>query len=287
MLVIQSLFLFFTWGVTAVIVAAIVLIVMRSVVNYMDVNPFSWLAVNLRRSTEPVLAPVRAVLRGFRLDPKVAPFIAVILIIVAGYLVVLVVGSILNTIAGIIYAVSSRQLGAPVAIIGYLLFGFLSLYRTAATSASPDDSKELLQLARIYDQFARSWLNIGTAPATPPTEAYTALIKAHNFDSAATFKTEIDAKPRRCRPEGGGQLHGQGPVRRGVRRRAHVGEPERLERDDKPCARSSSPRLASSHVGREGDAVRGREGEASGRSMKMVESKSQWHQKAAKLLSSS
>jgi len=131
MLVIRSLFLFVTWGVTAIIVAAIVLIVLRSVVNYMDVNPFSWLAVTLRRSTEPVLAPVRAVLRGFRLDPKVAPLIAVILIIVAGYLVVLVVGSILNTIAGIIYATSSRQLGAPVAIIGYLLFGFLGLYTLA------------------------------------------------------------------------------------------------------------------------------------------------------------
>jgi YggT family protein len=131
MLVIQSLFLFVTWGVTAVIVAAIVLIVLRSVLNYMDVNPFSWLAVNLRRSTEPVLAPVRAVLRGSRLDPRVAPFIAVILIIVAGYLVVLVVGSVLNTIAGIIHAVSSRPLGAPVAIIGYLLFGFLSLYTLA------------------------------------------------------------------------------------------------------------------------------------------------------------
>ena len=128
MLVIKSLYLFITWGVTAMIVAAIVLIVMRSVFNYMEMNPFTWLAVTLRRSTEPVLAPVRAMLIGFRLDPKVAPFIAVILVIVAGYMVVLVVGSILNTIAGIIYAVSSRQLGAPVAIIGYLLFGFLGLY---------------------------------------------------------------------------------------------------------------------------------------------------------------
>jgi len=128
MLVISSLFHFVTLGVTAIIVAAIVLIVLRSVVNYLDVNPFSWLAVTLRRSTEPVLAPMRAVLIGFRLDPKVAPLIAVILIIVTGYLVVLVVGSILNTIAGIILVTSSRQLGAPVAIIGYLLYGFLSLY---------------------------------------------------------------------------------------------------------------------------------------------------------------
>jgi YggT family protein len=131
MLVMKSLFLFVTWGVTAIIVSAIVLIVLRSILNYMDVNPFSWLAVTLRRSTEPVLAPVRAILIGFRLDPRVAPFIAVILIIVAGYLVVLVVGSVLNIIAGIIYATSSRQLGATVAIIGYLLFGFLSLYTLA------------------------------------------------------------------------------------------------------------------------------------------------------------
>jgi YggT family protein len=128
MLVIQSLFLFITWGVTAIIVAAIVLIVLRSVFNYMDGNPFSWSAVSLRRSTEPILSPTRAMLRGFGLDSKVAPFIAVILVIVAGYMVIQVAGSVLNTIAGIIHAVSSRQLGAPVAIAGYLLFGFLGLY---------------------------------------------------------------------------------------------------------------------------------------------------------------
>jgi YggT family protein len=131
MLIIKSIFLFVTWGVKATIVAAIVLIVLRSITNYMDMNPFSWLAITLRRATEPVLAPVRAVLRGFRLDPKVAPFIAVILTIVAGYLVILVVSSVLNTIAGIMLAVSIRQIGAPVAIIGYLLFGFLSLYTLA------------------------------------------------------------------------------------------------------------------------------------------------------------
>ena len=128
MLVIQSLFLFITWGITAIIVAAIVLIVLRSVFNYMDGNPFSWSAVTLRRSTEPILSPTRAMLRGFGLDSKVAPFIAVILVIVAGYMVIQVAGSVLNTIAGVIYAVSSRQLGAPVAIAGYLLFGFLGLY---------------------------------------------------------------------------------------------------------------------------------------------------------------
>jgi YggT family protein len=128
MLVLRSSFGFIYWGVIAIIVAAIVLIVLRSLANYMQVNPFGWLAINLRRSTEPVLAPMRAVLRGFRLDPNVAPFIAVIIIIVTGYLVIQVVSSVLNTLAGITFALSSRQVGSPVAIIGYLIFGLLSLY---------------------------------------------------------------------------------------------------------------------------------------------------------------
>jgi YggT family protein len=131
MLVIKTLFLFITWGVTALIVSAIVLIVLRSLLNYMQANPFSWSSIHLRRATEPVLARVRAVLIGFRLDPKVAPFVAVILIIVAGYMVILVVGSGLNTIAGIIFALSANRPGASVAIIGYLIFGLLGLYTLA------------------------------------------------------------------------------------------------------------------------------------------------------------
>ena len=128
MSVIQSIFLFITWGVTAIIVAAIVLILLRSLFNYIDVNPFNWSALTVRRLTDPVIAPVRRMLIAFRLDPKVAPFIAIILIIVTGYLVIQVAGSILNTVAGIIYATSSGKIGAPVAIMGYLLFGFLGLY---------------------------------------------------------------------------------------------------------------------------------------------------------------
>ena len=100
MLVIKSLFQFITWGVTAIVFAAIVLVVLRSLINYMDLNPFSWLAVTLRRSTEPILRPVRAVLIGFRVDPKIAPFIVIILVIVAGYLLVQVISGVLWTIAG-------------------------------------------------------------------------------------------------------------------------------------------------------------------------------------------
>jgi len=131
MFILQSINLFVTWGVTALIVAAVLLIILRVLFNYTDVNPFTWHARNVRRATDPVIAPVRAMLMAFRLDPKVAPFIVVILILVAGYLIVQVAGTLLNTIAGILFAVTSRSAEMPIAIIGYTLFGLLGLYTLA------------------------------------------------------------------------------------------------------------------------------------------------------------
>jgi YggT family protein len=131
MVVIASLYQFITWGVTAIIVAAIFLIVLRSLFNYMDVNPFKWSPRTVRRVTDPVIMPMRRVLVAFRIEPKAAPFIAVILIIIAGYLAVQVAGSVLNTVAGIIFALTSGRVGMPVAIIGYVIFGFLGLYTLA------------------------------------------------------------------------------------------------------------------------------------------------------------
>jgi YggT family protein len=127
----ESAIHFLRWGVTAIVVAAIVLIVLRTLFNYMDMNPFSWSAVTVRRLTDPIIAPVRRRLIALRIDPTFAPFVAMLLIIVSGYLLIQVAESILNTVGGIIYAVSSGKAGAPVAIIGYLLYGVLGLYTLA------------------------------------------------------------------------------------------------------------------------------------------------------------
>ncbi len=129
--VIKAINDFIWWGTTAVIFAGIMLILLRSLFNYTDANPFKWSVRNVRRATDPILMPVRAMLRSIRVDPSVTPFIAILAIIVAGYLLIQVIASILNTIAGVIYAGTSGQLGAPVAIVGYLLFGFLGLYTLA------------------------------------------------------------------------------------------------------------------------------------------------------------
>jgi len=131
LVIIKTINDFVWWGTTAVIVAGIVLILLRSLFNYTDANPFKWSVRNVRRATDPILTPVRRMLMSIRVDPSVAPFIAILGLVVAGYLLIQVAGSILNTVAGVIYATTSGQLGAPVAIIGYLLFGLLGLYSLA------------------------------------------------------------------------------------------------------------------------------------------------------------
>jgi YggT family protein len=128
MLILKTTYLFIMRGVIAVAGAAILLIILRSLFNYMDKNPFTWSSISVRRATDPVILPVRRAMVSFRIDPAVAPFIAVILILIAGYFVVQIAGSVLNTIAGILYALTSRSEGVPVAIVGYLLLGFLGLY---------------------------------------------------------------------------------------------------------------------------------------------------------------
>jgi YggT family protein len=131
MLILKTLYLFITWGVMALAIAAIVLIILRSIYNYADVNPFRRSAISLKRATDPMILPIRRLLVAFRLEPKVAPFIAILLIILVGYFVVQVASGVLNTIAGILYAVTSGVPGFPIAIVGYLVFGLLGLYTLA------------------------------------------------------------------------------------------------------------------------------------------------------------
>ncbi len=128
MSLIQSIASFITAGIVAITVAAIVLILLRSLFKYLDLNPFQWSVRTVGRLTDPVIHPVRRLLIGFRIEPKVAPFIAVVLIMVCGYFTFMLVENILNTVAGVLFAISRPLVGAPAAIVGYVLFGFLGLY---------------------------------------------------------------------------------------------------------------------------------------------------------------
>jgi YggT family protein len=151
MLILKTIYLFVYYGVTALTVAGILLIILRAVFNYADVNPFTWSAINIKRSTDPVILPIRRMLVSMRLDPVIAPILAAVILLVVAVFVVQLIGGTLNTIAGIMYAVTSGvPKNVPVAILGYLLYALIGLY-------------ELLIFARIVGSwfqmtYANRWM---------------------------------------------------------------------------------------------------------------------------------
>ena len=149
MQILQTIDFFITSGMIAIIVAAIVLLLLRSLFKYMDVNPFTWSAITVKRLTDPVVLPVRRMLVAMRVDPMAAPLIAILIFILVGFFVVQVAGGLLNTIAGVMLALTSGKANAPVAIMGYLLYALIGLY-------------ELMIFARIVGM----WFSVSYANRT-------------------------------------------------------------------------------------------------------------------------
>ncbi len=123
--IIKAIYLLFWYGVTVAIIGTITLMLLRLLVTYVDVNPFSWSALTIRRFTDPLVSPVRRALAGFGVDPKISPFVTILLAILLGWFSISLAETILNTAAGILRA---AQAGALVAIVGYVLYGLLALF---------------------------------------------------------------------------------------------------------------------------------------------------------------
>ena len=125
MLIIERILWFVNSGIKLVIIAAIVLMVIRLITDAMDLNPFAWTSRTVRRLTDGFVMPVRGGLRQFGMDPKFAPLVVIILVIVLGYFVAQLANTIGVTIAGVW---DSVRLGGIFAAIGYVIYGLLSVY---------------------------------------------------------------------------------------------------------------------------------------------------------------
>lgn len=124
MYLIRAIYLFIWYGVVAAIITVIVLMLLRLILNYVDVNPFSKPALLVRRFSDPLVDPVRRGLARSGFDPKIAPIGTILIAILLGYFALQLVGTFLGTIAGVIL---SLERGAIVSLIGHLLLGLLSL----------------------------------------------------------------------------------------------------------------------------------------------------------------
>jgi YggT family protein len=117
--------LFVWYAVVACIMWVILLMLLRLLVNYADLNPFGTPAMTVRRFSDPLVNPVRRRLIGFGLDPKFAPLVSILIAIILGYFTLQIVGTVLFTISGLLL---SLQRGAIIAVVGFVLYGLLAIY---------------------------------------------------------------------------------------------------------------------------------------------------------------
>lgn len=107
------------------VLGIIVLVIARVLVNYADMNPFSRTAITIRQLSDPLINPVRAFLMSYRLEPKIAPFVTILIAILTGIFIWRVVDSFVFTIRGVM---TSLQRGSVTSVVGYILFGALGFY---------------------------------------------------------------------------------------------------------------------------------------------------------------
>ena len=125
MLIIDRTFWFLTVAVQLVIAAVILLMIVRLIADGMDLNPFAWTSRTIRRLSDGLVIPVRAGLRGFGVEPKFAPLVVILISILLGFFLLQLVSTIATTIVGVM---NSLPRGAFFWVIGFILYGLLSIY---------------------------------------------------------------------------------------------------------------------------------------------------------------
>jgi YggT family protein len=128
--VFSNIYLAIQYAVAAVVLAVVALMIVRLLLNYADLNPFSRPVIFVRRLSDPLVNPVRRSLIQFGFGPNLTPLFVILVSILLGWFFLQLVESVLLTIAGVIASARSARV---VAVVGYLLYGFLSVYMLLIT----------------------------------------------------------------------------------------------------------------------------------------------------------
>jgi YggT family protein len=122
---ISIVLLYVQYAVAAAVIAVIALMLVRLVVNYADLNPFSRPVLFVRQLSDPLVGPVRLSLLRFGFSPNLAPLVTILIAILVGWFAVQLIGSVLSTLGGVILSLQQRSF---LLLIGFLLYGLLAVY---------------------------------------------------------------------------------------------------------------------------------------------------------------
>jgi len=122
---VYPIFAMILWALALMLVA---LLILRLIFNYADPNPFGAigrLGFKIRKITERFVYPAARFLSTFRIDPKFAPLLTILILLVVTYFISQIVGNTLFVIDGLTAGVAT---GNPKMLIGFILYGLLSLF---------------------------------------------------------------------------------------------------------------------------------------------------------------
>ena len=122
---VANVYMFIQYAVEAVVLGVVALMLVRLLLNFADLNPFSRPVIFVRRLSDPLVNPVRRGLLQFGFGPNITPLVVILISILLGWFVLQLAQSVLLTFAGV---VESVQAGRFIAVVGYLLYGFLTVY---------------------------------------------------------------------------------------------------------------------------------------------------------------
>lgn len=114
--------------VVGVVMAIVVLMLLRLLINYVDPNPFGKvgrLAYKLKRFTDRLVQPSTDFLFKLNITTKIAPFITILVFCIFGYFTLRLFADVFFTIDGV---ASSAAQGKIVRIVGFILYGTLGIY---------------------------------------------------------------------------------------------------------------------------------------------------------------
>jgi YggT family protein len=127
---IANVYLLIQYAVAAVVLGVIALMLVRLLLNFADLNPFSRPVIFMRRLSDPLVNPVRRSLIQFGFGPNITPLVVILISVLLGWFVLQLAQSILFTFAGVVASIQSARV---IAVVGYLLYGFLSIYMLLIT----------------------------------------------------------------------------------------------------------------------------------------------------------
>ena len=128
MTLLNQLFWLVNSALTVFIITVVALVLLRLIANLANPNPFGWTSRTIRGLTDPLINPVRRAMVRFGVDPKYAPLVTILAVILLGWFALQLVATVAITLDGVLMSLARRAV-AP--LIGFLLHGLLSLYNLA------------------------------------------------------------------------------------------------------------------------------------------------------------